>query len=141
MRYEFFCYRVCVHVLQLFPELFAGVHVEVVIAALPEAAKIGVAIRGLACELLDRFALVATHGTGNSLLEDLHYRRGEERSGLFDYEMDVLGHDYVAYETKPVFGTDLGQDLDGEIAGMGRFEEFATLVAAEGDEVKVAVAG
>ena len=50
-------------------------------------------------------------------------------------------HDYVAYECECIFGTDFRQYLDSGITGVGRFEQFVAVVAAEGDEVEVAVAG
>ena len=119
----------------------AGVDVEVVVTPLPEATEFSAAIRRVRGGLSEWFVLVAAQGSGDALFEYLNCGGGKKCGGLVDYEVHMLGHDYVAYECECIFGADFRQYLDSGITGVGRFEQFVAVVAAEGDEVEVAVAG
>lgn len=108
---------------------------------MPEAAEFSAPVRRVRGGLSEWVALVAAQGSGDALFEYLHHSGRKECRSFVDYEVDMLGHDYVAHEGEGEFGADFGEDLYGGIAGFRRFEQFLAVVAAEGDEVEVAVAG
>src|SRR5690242_21754624 len=55
--------------------------------------------------------------------------------------MQVFGHDDVADDAEMIAGADFLENLHGEISGASGSEKGSSLVAAEGDEVKVAASG
>ena len=141
MADQFFPNGVGMHIVEFFEQLGAGVDVEVVVAALPETAKEISVVGKTEPQLVFRTTLPCSHAAGKPLLEDLNDFGGRSRTGLGDEQMQVFGHDDVADDAKMIAGADFLENLHGEISGASGSEKGSSLVAAEGDEVKVAASG
>ena len=80
------------HVIELLPEFATGVDIEVVIAPLPEAARVRRLLRKRQRQLRLGSSFLAAKFSGNALFEDLD-RLGGSRSGRFtDEQVEVVGH-------------------------------------------------
>jgi hypothetical protein len=53
----------------------------------------------------------------------------------------MFWHDDIADQSEAVASADFPEDLYGKIHGTGGGQEWSSLVAAKGDEVKIATAG
>ena len=77
---------------------------------------------------------------GDALLEELNNYCWCGAGGLADEQMNMVGHEHVGDELEWEFCADLAEDLGGDVFAACRSEEISTLVAGEGDEVKIAAA-
>jgi hypothetical protein len=115
-------------------------HIEIIVSSLPEPAKL---CRGF-CEgerPLARLPMpLLTQAARNPLLEHLHDFRGTAGSRFADQQMHMFGREHIADQCKTIPGTDLLEDLDGEIPRTNGTEKTPSLVAAKGDEMKIAMA-
>src|SRR5271157_6417479 len=95
-------------------------HVEIVIASLPEV-----------CPVTNKTA-------GNRLLDGLHGAGQRSVLRLADQQMHVLGHDHVTDEIEVVAPSALFQRDFKQVHRARTGQQWVTLIATEGDEVKLA---
>jgi len=129
------------HVVELLGHLRAGVDVEIVITALPEAAEFAASLGKAKSQLTGALALSGAQGAGNSLLENLDNLCGTNAAGLAQQQVHVFGHEDVANKSKAVARSRLFEGADGQIPGANGAEEGASLETAEGDEMQIAKTG
>src|SRR5271157_1448208 len=113
-------HRIAVNVAQLLDALALRPHVEIVIASLPEV-----------CPVTNQTA-------GNRLLDGLHGAGQRSVLRLADQQMHVLGHDHVTDEIEVVSPSALFQRDFKQMHRTWTCQQRLTLVATEGDEVKLA---
>src|SRR5271157_4194029 len=112
-------YGIAVNVAQLLDALALSPHVEIVIAGLPEVLE------------------VTNQPSRNRLFDGLH-RAGQRSVFRFaDQQMHVLGHDHIADYIEVVASPALFQRDFKQMHRAGARQQRLTLVATEGDEVKV----
>ena len=133
--------RIGVYVVKFFEHFCAGIDVEIVIAALQETAQQIFLVRKTQAELALQSVFPGSHTARKSLLEDLDDFGGRNGSRFADEQVKVFWHDDIADESKGVASADFLENLHSKISGAGGGEEWSSLVAAEGDEVKVAASG
>src|SRR5271157_3211799 len=113
-------HRIAVNVAKLLDALALRPHVEIVIASLPEV-----------CQVTNQTA-------GNRLLDGLHGAGQRSVLRLADQQMHVLGHDHVTDEIEVVSPSALFQRDFKQMHRTWTCQQRLTLVATEGDEVKLA---
>ena len=132
--------RIAVHVVEFLHHFCAGMHVEIIVSSLPESTKL---CRSF-CEAEGPLARVPmppfTQAARNSLFEHLYDFRGAAGSRFADQQMHMFGHQHIADQCKTIPGTDLLEDVDGEIPRTNGAEKTPSLIAAKGDEMKIAMA-
>ncbi len=127
------------HVFEFLPHLFRAVDIEVVVSPLPESAQLAGCIRELQGELARRPAFSRAHRSRHPLLQDLHELREIPLPGLADEQMHVFRHHYIAHEERSAVVTHFFKSLHKEMASPDCAEQRASLVATEGDEMKISV--
>ena len=129
------------HVVELLGHLRAGVDVEIVIAALPEAAKFAASLGKVKSQLAGALGLSGAQGARNSLLENLDNFCGTSAAGLAQEQVHMLGHEDVANKSKAVARSRLFEGADGQIPGANGAQKRPSLVATKSDEMKIAKTG
>ncbi len=129
-----------VHVLELFVLLLFGEHIEIVEAALPEAAQR--ACVGIPQCQLRRVASagLAAQPPRDALLEDLHYCRGRAGRGLADQQVHVLRHNHVADDAELVLAANFPENPYEHVACPRRAQQRQSTITTAGDEMKMALA-
>jgi hypothetical protein len=74
---------------------------------------------------------------GEALFERLHHHRGIAALGLAEQQINVLGHDHVANHHEAVTTPHLFHDFEKQITILWRAEQWASLVAAGRNKVKI----
>ena len=90
--------RIHVHVVKFFGSLLQTPDIKIVEASLPEAAERIVSTRKCQTRLSGRIALLAAQTARDALLQNLNHGGRRTFGRLADEQVDVLGHDDVAYE-------------------------------------------
>ena len=129
------------HVVELLCHLGAGVDVEIIVAALPEAAEFTASLRKAKGKLSGALSFSGAQCTGNSLLETLDDLCGACAAGLAQQQVHVLGHENVPHQSKAVAQPGLLEGANGEAAGANGAQKRPSLVATKGDEMKIAKTG
>ncbi len=138
MLHELRPHGIFVHVVEFLLHLRAGVDVEVVVAALPEAAEFA-ALPWKAEQKLPRaIAFSGSQGAGDPLLETLDDLGWTCAAGLAQKQVHMLGHQNVANEGKAVARSSLLKRVNGQIASPNCVQKRSALIAAKGDEMKIA---
>src|SRR5258705_1655292 len=115
MLHELRPHGIFVHVVEFLLHLRAGVDVEVVVAALPEAAEFA-ALPWKAEQKLPRaIAFSGSQGAGDPLLETLDDLGWTCAAGLAQKQLHMLGHENVANEGKPEARSSLLKRVNGQI--------------------------
>jgi len=127
MRHQFSLHRVHMHVFQLFCQLPASPHVEIVEAPLPE-----MLFRGMVA--VQPFCV---QGPRNALFQYLQDFRRIAFPWFGDEKMNVFRHDDISDQAERIFNTDFCQDADEAIAGLRRSEQGAPSGTTEGNEVEI----
>jgi len=116
-----------VHVFQLFRQLPASPHVEIVEASLPEMLFGGMIAVPAFCE----------QGPRNALFQYLQdFRRVAFRRLSYE-KMDVFRHDHIPNQLEGIFSTYFRQDGHEAIASPRDSEQGAPSKTTEGDEVEI----
>ncbi len=129
------------HVVELLLPLRPRVHVEIIIAALPEAAEFPTSLWKTQHELPRALAFSGAQGAGDSLLETLDDLGRTSVAGLAQKQVHMLGHENVAHEGEAVAQPRLLEGANGQIAGPDGVQKRPALVATKGDEMKIAKTG
>jgi hypothetical protein len=141
MFHELRPHGISVHVVEFLLHLRAGVYVEIVIAALPEAAELDTSRWKAERKLSGALALSGAEGARDSLLETLDDLCGAGAAGLAQKQVDVFGHKNVADKSKVVTRSRLFEGADGQIPGANGIQKCPALVTAKGDEMQIAKTG
>ena len=137
MRHEFFSHRIGVHVVQLLLRLGARIHIEVLIAPLPEPAQRRPVSGKAQRELALAAAFLSAYSAREPLLEDLDDSCGSRGAGFADEQVHMLGHENEADQRKAIASTYFLENLDGHIPDASRAQQRPALIATEGDEMQV----
>jgi len=90
------------HVVKFLLDLCLRVDVEIIIAALPEAAEFTAPLWKAKRKLPVAFAFSGAQGSGDSLLETLDDLCGSCAAGLAQKQMHVFGHEHIAKKSEAV---------------------------------------
>jgi len=127
-----------VHVAEFLLHLGPGVHIEIIIAALPEPTEFGASLWKAERKLTRALAFSGPEGAGDSLLETLDDLGGAGAAGLAQKQVHMLGHENVANESKAVAQAGLLEGANGQIAGSNGVQKRPALVATKGNEMQIA---
>ena len=127
MQHEFSLHRVHVHVLQLFRQLPASPHIEIIEAPLPE-----MLFRGMIA--VQPFCV---QGPRNALFQYLQDFRRVAFPWFGDEKMDVLRHDDVSDQAERIFNTHFRQYAHKAVPGLRRSKQGASSGTTKGDEVEI----
>ena len=141
MLHEFRADGITVHVVELLRHLRAGVHVEIIITALPEPANFAASPGKAKHQLTRAFSLSSAQGARNSLLETLDDLCGTGSVGLAQQQVHMLRHEDVANESKAIARSRLFERANGQIAGANGVQQGPALITAKGDEMEIAKSG
>lgn len=125
--------------MEFLEDLCAGVDIEIVVAALPEAAQppvSGETQRQLAFAV----AFLPAYPAGEPLLEDLDDSCWRREAGFAEQQMHVLGHEHETDQCKVIARTHFLKNFDGQIPGASGAQQRPASIAAEGDEMQVPAA-
>ena len=129
------------HVVKFLLDLCLRVDVEIIIAALPEAAEFTAPLWKAKHKLPVAFAFSGAQGSGDSLLETPDDLCGSYAAGLAQNQMHVFGHEHIANKSEAVARSSLFEGADGEVAGANGIQKRTALVAAKSDEMKIIKTG
>ena len=126
------------HVVELLLHFRPRVHVEIIIAVLPEAAEFRASPWKAERKLPRALAFSGAQGAGDSLLETLDDLGGTRAARLAQKQVHMLGHEDVAHESKAVAQSGLLEGANGQIAGPAGAQKRPSLVAAESNKMQIA---
>jgi hypothetical protein len=127
-----------VHLVKFFDSFLQTPDIKIVEAALPESAQRIVAADKRQTKLSSRVALLAAQTARNALLQDLNHSGRRAFCWLADEQVDVLGHDDVAYKKVSVAVARLAKNLNKRISSANRAQKREAPIASECDEMKIA---
>jgi hypothetical protein len=109
-----------VHVFQLLDPLVLTPHIEVVVAILPE-----------------RLAWLLAKLTRSDLLQHLQHHGEIALLGFTHKQVNVLGHDHITVNVKPLPLPHRFQNLLEQIESCRSAQQWSATIATEGDEMEV----
>lgn len=130
MRHEISHDRIQLHVLQLFSDLLAAPHVEIIEASLPKM-------------LHDRFIEYTSEfekNPGGIVYENLYHFRRIADPGFADEKVNVLRYDNVADQSKSVSHADRIKNADETIPTFSASKQRASMKITKRYEMKIALA-
>ena len=131
--------RIHVHVVKFFNLLLETPDIEVVEAALPEAAQRIVAAGERETRLPCEAALPAAQAARDALLQDLNHSGRSSLCRFADEKMNVFGRNDVAHERKTVAISGFSENLNKRISRANRAQQRQPPIASESNEVKMPV--
>ncbi len=134
MLHELRPHGIFAHVVEFLLHLRAGVDVEVVVAALPEAAEFAALLWKAEQKLPRALAFSGSQGAGDTLLEALDDLGWTCAAGLAQKQVHMLGHENVANEGKAVARSSLLKRVNGQIASPNCVQKRPALIAAKEEE-------
>ena len=129
------------HIVELLRHLRAGVDIEIIIAALPEAAVFAGPLRKTKGQLARALAFSGAQCAGDALLETLDDLGGTGGAGLAQEQVHMFGHEDVANESKAVTHSCLLKGANSQIASVNGFQKRPSLITAKGDEMQITKTG
>ena len=129
------------HIVEFLRHLRARVDIEIIIAALPEAAVFAGTLWKTKGQLARALAFFGAQCAGDALLETLDDLGGSGGAGLAQEQVHMLGHEDVANESKAVTHSCLLKGANSQIARANGVQERPSLIAAKGDEMQIAETG
>jgi hypothetical protein len=141
MMDQFSLERIHVHVVQFLDELGLTPHVEIIKAVLPKPGqRFGrIAERKLELSGGGLPSRLASQAARHALFQDLQDGGRSPHAGFADEQMNVVGHDNVAHQGKPVAIAHFSQNLHKQIPRVRRGQQGQSPIATEGDEMEMAL--
>src|SRR5439155_22467006 len=124
------------HIPQLLDMLLSTVHIEVMVACLPELRRLINFKKQLLVGIVS--STLRSHLTRHALLQHLHDGRDGSTYRFTDQQVKVLGHDHIAGNNEIVFAPDFFKNLEEEISSSRRFQELSATIATACNEMTLA---
>ena len=131
--------RIRVHVVKFLENFYPGIHIEIVIAPLPESPQQILLFGKTEPQLAFRSAFPSPQAARHSLLEHLYDFRGRDRGRFIDEQVQMFWHDDIADQSEAIASADFLEDLHHKIPCPRGCKKRPSLVTAKRDEMKIAV--
>ena len=131
-------HRVAMNIPQLLALLDFAAYNEIIKPRLPDMTGIERLCPQLALPRPSPPAQFSQHAASKTLLHNLHHGGLGTPLRFADQQMNMLGHNHVPGYDETITGPHLFEDFEKEIPPPRRAEKSQAMVAAEGDEMRVA---